>query len=371
MPVMKLDAASCLIAQCEPGRAKTDYYDTKIRGFVLECRRSGGKTYYLSVSHGKSRRPIKIAAYGDISFDKAKKEAERLRSEFVLGGDPAAKKREAKAVPLFNALADQHEAYLRRARKRFGRMRLTDIRQQDVAAWLAELRHQGLAPATVLKTLVTMNRTFELGAQWGVPGADKNPLKGIQRPKVANARERYINSDEAGRLIAEAGTTRNKQLPALISLLLLCGPRVSELMSARWENVDIERRMWFIPTSKTGRSRHVPLSQAAIGIIEALPREADAVFLFPNPRNGKKHLTTIKHAWQTAREQAGLPDLRIHDLRHSAASFMINSGVDLFAVGKVLGHASYQSTQRYSHLANDTLLAAVEAGAAKLNLTAA
>jgi len=74
---------------------------------------------------------------------------------------------------------------------------------------------------------------------------------------------------------------------------------------------------------------------------------------------------SIKHGWHRAIRVAELPGLRIHDLRHSAASFMVNSGVDLFAVGKVLGHASYQSTQRYSHLANATLLAAVEAGAAK------
>ena len=76
---------------------------------------------------------------------------------------------------------------------------------------------------------------------------------------------------------------------------------------------------------------------------------------------------TIKHSWQTARKAARLSDLRIHDLRHSAASFMINSGVDLFAVGKVLGHADYKSTMRYSHLANETLLSAVEAGASKLS----
>jgi len=97
-------------------------------------------------------------------------------------------------------------------------------------------------------------------------------------------------------------------------------------------------------------------------VIEALPR---GEFLFPNPRDTSKHLTTIKHGWQTARDAAGLPGLRIHDLRHSAASFMVNSGVDLFAVGKVLGHANVASTARYSHLQQATLLAAVEAGAAK------
>ena len=83
----------------------------------------------------------------------------------------------------------------------------------------------------------------------------------------------------------------------------------------------------------------------------------------PNPDTLKPYVT-LKHAWQTARRAARLPDLRIHDLRHSAASFMINAGIDLFAVGRVLGHADHKSTMRYSHLANDTLLAAVEAGAA-------
>lgn len=95
-----------------------------------------------------------------------------------------------------------------------------------------------------------------------------------------------------------------------------------------------------------------------------MPRFPGCPFVLPNPTT-RKPFTEIKHGWQAAREKALLPDLRIHDLRHSAASFMINAGVDLFAVGKVLGHASYQSSQRYSHLANDTLLAAVEAGAAK------
>ena len=87
----------------------------------------------------------------------------------------------------------------------------------------------------------------------------------------------------------------------------------------------------------------------------------------PNPDTLKPYVS-IKRAWQTARDAAGLPGFRLHDIRHAAASFLVAAGVDLFAVGKVLGHASYQSTQRYSHLANDTLLAAVEAGSAKQNL---
>lgn len=158
--------------------------------------------------------------------------------------------------------------------------------------------------------------------------------------------------------------SNNPMLQHIVGLLLLTGARKRELLDAKWENVDLARRSWFIPTTKTGKPRHVPLSQAAIDIIESLPRYNACQWLVPNP-DTLKPFVSIKNAWAYAIKAANLPGLRIHDLRHSAASFMVNSGVDLFAVGKVLGHASYQSTQRYSHLANDTLLKAVEAGAAK------
>ena len=248
---------------------------------------------------------------------------------------------------------------------RWGKVRLTDIDGRAVAHWLAAKRTDGLAPATVEKIRMIFSRSFELGKRWGVPGSDRNPARAVPRKPLNNARERYLTAEEASRLRDAASTSRNPLLRPIIDLLMLTGSRVGELLQARWEHVDVERRAWLIPTSKTGRARHVPLSQAAIDVIVALPRLGGCPWMLPNPET-LKPLVTIKHGWQAARQAAGMSDLRIHDLRHSAASFMVNSGVDLFAVGKVLGHASYQSTQRYAHLANDTLLAAVEAGAAKL-----
>lgn len=103
-------------------------------------------------------------------------------------------------------------------------------------------------------------------------------------------------------------------------------------------------------------------AQPAVDIITVPPRFDGCPWLLPNP-DTRKPYTGIKRAWETARKAAGLPDVRGHDLRHSAASFMINAGVDLYAVGRILGHADHKSTMRYSHLANDTLRAAVEAGA--------
>lgn len=380
MPKVKLDHAFASTAVCEPGKKKTDYYDTTITGFVLECRCSGGRTFYLRYEDAAGRqKQHKIGRFEDISFTEARKAAQRLRSEVVLGGDPGAKKAEARAVPLYRELAEMHladaklhqrafattEMYVRRhILPKWGKTRLTDIDTRAVAQWLSEKRAEGLAPATVEKIRVLFGRSFELGSRWGIPGSDKNPTRGVPRKPLNNARERFLTAEEAARLRKAAAESQNPQLQHIVGLLLLTGARVRELLDARWEHVDVDRRVWLIPTSKTGKSRHVPLSAAALEIVAALPRFKDCPWLVPNPET-LKPFVSIKHGWQYAIRKARLPGLRIHDLRHSAASFMVNSGVDLFAVGKVLGHASYQSTQRYSHLANDTLLAAVEAGAAK------
>jgi len=381
MPKQRLDASFCLLAQCEPGKRKTDFYDTVITGFVLEARPNGGKTYYLRYQddHGRQKQH-KIAAYNDLSFDKARKEAQRLRSQVVLGGDPAAKRTEKRAVPSYAELADQHLDYAKTYQKspanteriirlhllpRWGKLRLDEITQPAVAKWLAEKQEEGLAPATVEKIRVLLNRSFELALRWNMSGIVKNPVKGIPRKPINNARDRYLNAAEAKRLMAAVEASLNPQLKHIVGLLLLTGARVSELLHAQWRYIDLDKRQWLIPTSKTGKARYVPLSSAAVDILKAVPRFDHCPYVLPNLET-RKPFVSVKRVWQTAREEAKLPDLRIHDLRHSAASFMINAGIDLFAVGKVLGHADHKSTMRYSHLANDTLLAAVEAGAKKM-----
>lgn len=381
MPKIKLDATFCQIAQCEAGKRKTDHWDTVTTGLVLEVRSSGGRTFYLRYIDPNGRqRQLKIGALGDITFDQARRAAKRLRSEVVLGGDPAGAKEDKKAVPTYAVLAGQHLEHARTYQKRpsnteaimrnhilarWGRLRLDEITGQEVGRWLAEKDAEGLAPATVEKIRVMFGRSFELAKRWNIPGAVGNPARGISRPRFSNRRERFLSADEAGRLFKACETSLNPQLRSIVGLLLLTGARVSELLNAEWRNVHLDRRAWLIPTSKTGKARHVPLSQAAIDIIERLPRFGGCPYLIPNPET-RLPFVSIKRAWQTARKEAGLTDLHVHDLRHSAASFMINAGIDLFAVGNILGHSDHKSTMRYSHLANDTLLAAVEAGAAKL-----
>lgn len=386
MPKVRLDAHFCLTAACEPGKRKTDYWDTQTAGFVLEVRPTGGKTYYLRyLDQSQRQRQLKIGGFADITFDKARKAAKRLRSEVVLGGDPAGAKEERKAIPTYAALAEQHLAYAkahlrsygstelnlrRHIVPRWGKLRLNEIRPPDISKWLAEKPSEGLAPATVEKLRVLFGRSFELGRKWGVPGCENNPVRSVPRARFNNARERFLTADEAARLLKACDRSFNPQLGNIARLLLLTGARVSELLHAEWRHVSVERKAWHIPMSKTGTARYVPLSGEALAVLEQLPRFGGCPYIVPNP-DTLKPFVSIKRAWQTARKEALLSGLRIHDLRHSAASFMINAGVNLYAVGKVLGHADHKSTMRYSHLANETLLAAVEAGAAKLQLRGA
>jgi integrase len=385
MPKVTLDHNFALTATCEPGKRKIDFWHNgHPAGLVLEVRASGGRTWYLRYQDCAGRqRQFKIGGFGDITFAQAKKRAQELRSEVVLGGDPLARKEEKKAVPLYSSLAEQHLAHARGYQKsfssteinmrrhilpRWAKVRLDEIKPQVISQWLADKAAEGLKPATVEKIRVVLSRSFELGRLWHVPGCSTNPVKSVPRQRFNNARERYLTAEEAARLRSAVEESSNPQLKHIVGLLLLTGARVSELLRAEWRHVDLERRSWLIPTSKNGRPRHVPLSQDALAIIGELPRFGGCPYLVPNPETRLPYVS-IKRAWQTARERAGLPDLRVHDLRHACASNLVAAGVDLYAVGKILGHTSVASSQRYAHLSDGPLRAAVEAGAATLQGT--
>lgn len=382
LPVQKLDAGFVQRATCPEGKKKIEYRDTTVTGFCLEVRASGGATYYLRYFDQSGRqRQFKIGGVNDVRFEKARKRAQELRSEAVLGGDPMAKKAERKAIPTYGELAAQHLAFAKSLKSyssietnmrvhilpRWRNVRLSEIRPQEVAAWLHEKDRAGLKPSTVEKIRVLFHRSFELAQRWNIPGAERNPAKGIPRPKFSNGRQRFLTSEEAQRLRWAVELSPNKQLKHIVGLLLLTGARVGELLKAEWKHVDLERRSWLIPVTKTGKSRNVPLSQAAIDILTQVPKLPGCPYVVPNLETGRPFVS-IKKAWQTARDAADLPDLRIHDLRHSAASFLAAAGTDLLTIGKILGHADYRSTARYSHVSNTTLLNAVEAGASKLQV---
>ena len=140
-------------------------------------------------------------------------------------------------------------------------------------------------------------------------------------------------------------------------MLILTGARKREVLDAKWKDFDLARRLWRIPTTKSGKARFVPLSDGAIGLLQNVPRLEGVDYVFPHPIKGVPY-ASIFYAWHKARTLAGLTDVRLHDLRHSHASFLVNAGRTLYEVQHILGHSQVATTQRYAHLSPDTLLAA-------------
>ena len=383
MPIQKLDAMFVKLAYCPEGRNKIDYYDPTVAGFVLTVRSNGSKSYSLRYrdSHGRQRQYL-IGNVADLTFEKAKREAQRVRSRVTVGENPCEERKAKRAVPTVAQLSERYleharsrkrshdidERYLRNhILPRFGKLRITDVTQADAVAWLdGKVKEQGYAQATVNRLQVIFSLMYKLAKRWQVPGAEHNPLAGLSLPNPNNERERFLSPEEVQRLKAAVERSPNIMLKHIVALLLLTGARKRELLDARWEHVDLERRTWTIPMSKSGKARRVPLSAAAVDELRAMPRWAGCPFAVPNPKTLKPY-TSIFNAWDTARREAGLPDVRVHDLRHSFASNLVCSGQSLYVVSRVLGHAQMKTSQRYAHLSQDTLVAAVDAGAAVAN----
>ncbi|MET3760105.1 integrase [Sphingomonas sp. UYEF23] len=256
---------------------------------------------------------------------------------------------------------DIDERYLRlHLLPRFGKLHLDQLDQTEIMEWLASKVAEGYAQATVNRWQVILSHMMRMAKKWGLPGSERNPLEGVKQRECNNAKERFLSPAETKRLQAAVENSSNTQLKHIVALLLLTGCRKRELLDARWEQVDLARKVWRIPTSKSGKARHVPLSDDAINVFASLRHFKDCPWVLPNPATLEPY-TSVFNAWDTARREAHLPDIRMHDLRHSAASNMVNAGQSLYVVGKVLGHAQAKTTERYAHLSNETLLNAVNA----------
>lgn len=377
MPVIKLDAATVQTLTCPSHKPKEVYRDAVVTGFLVEVSRSGSKTYALKYRdpHG-GQRQYKIANVADVSFAEAKKEAIRVRSRVVVGKNPAEERKLDRTVPTVTELAVRYLEYVETYKRapeiderylrlhllpKFGKRRINQLDQTEIMEWLSEMvRRKEYAQSTVNRWQVILGHMLRMAKVWGMPGAEVNPLEGVKQKDPNNKVERFLTPDETQRLKAAVESSPNPLLAPIVALLLLTGSRKRELLDARWEDFRLDQRLWRIPTSKTGKPRHVPLSDDAVAVLKSLPRYDECAFILPNPKT-MKPFRNFFNSWDSARKAAGLPDVRVHDLRHSMASNMANSGQSLYVIGQILGHSQPRTTTRYAHLSNETLHKAANA----------
>jgi integrase len=364
---------------CPPAARKVVYRDTCCRGLQLEVRASGGRTWYLTSSSPRGKRQqLRLGDAAVLSLSQARSLASRLRAQQLLGQEEAAADA---AAPTLQAFVQQQflpylqlhkpswkgdEALLRlHLLPLLGGLRLDQLQRSDVDAVLQRQLSKGLKANSANKAAVLLRYLINCAMEWGVTPIRRNPVGKGCLLNTENQRQRLLNPEEAKRLLEAVDTSRNRDLGAIVRLLLLTGARKRELLDARWDAIDWAQQLWRIPKTKSGKVRYVPLSEAALELLRPRRQHCSEELIFTNPRTGRA-FPSLYSEWHQARLQAGLHDLRLHDLRHSFASFLINGGRTLYEVQQLLGHSNGAMTQRYAHLSHDTLREATTAASAAL-----
>lgn len=381
MPHALLTAKFVSAATCPAGKTKIEYVDQSLEGFFIEVLRSGTKTYYQRYIDGHRRqRQIKIGRVGIVSLEEARKRAIQIKADVSLGRDPKRPRNELRLIPTLQAFAyERYLPFVKQTKRSWrtdevvirkhivpalGKYYLDEITTPMVLKMMTDMRAAGFAPGTCNRPVIFLRYMLNLAHDWGVPRLERNPAKKVQLFEETK-RQRFLSPFEMRALIDALRDDENEQAAKAIELLLLTGARRNEITQARWEHVNLEQKTMLVPLSKSGKPRTISLNQTAVDLISNLPSRYASEWLFPSPRTGRP-CPALYYPWVRVRDRAGLKELRLHDLRHSYASNLVNGGVSLYVVQQLLGHSSPSTTQRYAHLQQDTLGKASEVAAEAL-----
>lgn len=281
--------------------------------------------------------------------------------------------READRVPTLNDFFDkqffphievhkkrpEHDrlTYNKHFRASIGRFPLDKMTNEVLDGWVRDHIQRGYKPSTVNKHIFLLNRMLNMARHWGLVSHNAFETRQIKKLPTGDYKQRFLTEPEVDALLTACKRDPHPFLYLFAKLLVLTGARKGEALNALWRDMNLEERVWHVPVSKNGRSRRIVLCGASIETLAAIRARAqglglptgnsDSVFLNPKTR---KRYDSFYAAWHRARAEAGLEEVRIHDLRHTYASLLINKGVTLYEVQTLLGHCNASMTQRYAHL---------------------
>lgn len=370
MPQVALNEGFVGRCCCPLGIVKIDFFDKKQTGFLLEVRASGRKTYYQRFTDERGRtRQYKIGSAEFLSLRDARASGKAVVAQMILGSNPQLRRKILRAIPtLSEFVAEKYLPYIKLYKRSWntdetilrihilpvlGKLQLDEVLADRITPLLSALKAKGYSTGTLNRVVIVLRHLFNLALKWQVDGITRNPTAGLPiAPDVC--RQRFLSEEEAKRLINSLEQDENEQAAKAILLLLLTGARRNEITYAKWEQVNWDRKILVIPLSKSGKRRSLNLNTTAIEVLRTVAATPNNPFIFPSPVTGRPS-PSLHFPWERIRARANLKDLRLHDLRHSFASFLVNQGVSLYVVQDLLGHSNSRYSQRYAHLTSATL----------------
>lgn len=367
----------------QPGK-NVQHWDSELKGFGVLVLPSGRRTYFVQyVNENRVKKHMKLGMHGQINAEEARNLAKQHLGGIAKGEDPAAQRKTNRELPLMKDLAcdylaghaqnkKQQRSY-KEDKRMIEKIILPALGNQQVMhvsrRAIEDLHHQLEKTSTQAnRVLSVLSKMFTLAQEWG--WRSDHPVKGIKRYHEEK-RDQWLKEEKLSRFW-ETLERYPTHPPALaVKILIYTGARKNEALKATWDQFDLDQQVWTKPSSSTKQKKqhHIPLSEQTLEVLQTLRtlRTNDSPYLFPG-KSGNKPIEDIKRFWNRIRKEAGLGDeIRIHDLRHTYASHLVSSGLSLPIVGQLLGHTQASTTQRYAHLANESLRQATALFGAKMD----
>jgi len=379
MPSQKINFTKSILEKITPpklpaskkgkGGVYDTYYDTREKGLVLIVSNGGAKTYYLYCKIKGRPERVKLGAFTDLSIELARKKAAQCRGEIAGGDNPQEAKRAFRQEATFRELFHEYmERYSKKSKKSWKyderevnkflshwfNKKISSITKQEIQK-LHERIHaeNGLYQAN--RILERIRAMFNKAREWGWQG--ENPSNGIKKYKE-KSRERFIVGSELPRFFESLENEENETARDFFKIALLTGARKTNVLQMRWEQLDLDSAVLYIPETKNGEPHKIPLSSQALKILKERKKDTKGEWVFAG--EGKEgHFADPKRSWARVLERAGISNLRIHDLRRTLGSWQAVTGASLPIIGKTLGHKSALSTQVYARLDLDPVRASV------------
>jgi integrase len=355
-----------------PTEGELFYRDREIHGFGLRVNWGGTKAFFLEGRvHGRVRR-MTLGRWPVMPVVKARVRANEWKATIAAGGDPtAADDRAVTFGALMSRCVEHAKTHNKKTWRRDEQMlalytpkgwltrRLPDVTRDEIVRLHTEIgkengRYSANRMVALLRSMFNMAIDLKLFA-------GDNPASRIKMFKEEK-RKRFLSPEELQRVNEALLQEPDPYWRAYFPLVCMLGTRRMELLAAKWTDVDLVARTWQLPDTKNGESHLLPIPAPAVAILEALPSRGTSEWVFPG-RGKTGHIVEPKAAWQRIRDRAGVPDVRIHDLRRTLGSWLAAAGYGLPMIGRALNHASPASTAVYARLALDPVRTMLEANA--------